>query len=1018
MNHSLLNNTRVRSLVPALEHRRRLRATLLAAAMSLAALPASLDAVQPGRWVHSSEADFSTGKSEGVVVTNLGDVKLSAGTLTIGQLPEQATVVYSVVQVPNGDIYMAVGPEARLLRRRGQQIEEVLTATGQQIFTLSFDNQGRLLVALSGNNKSTLAVLENDKLRTLAELPDVRYVWDMVVDGKTAYLATGTQGKLLKVALDGDHAVETLLDIRQNNLLCIGKDQAGRLYVGTDTEGLIYRVTPKPEGQSEVFVLFDAPEPEVGSLLVMPDGTVFAGTADAEQAKPGRLSEAASDNGRVQPNAEGAAGEGKPPAPGNAPGGNPGSNPASTPEGSDKAPATSPATTPKALTPEDAKDPAQAKPAAQNTSPGDPIRSLIAAALVDSGSSDEGQSLREETPALRQLEQNTIGETPAGSTSPTTPTEPPPTPEQHDKLREVIRQRLEQARKTGQLQAEPSRPGASRRLRVSPGKPGGPASPRPSMGSSEASKGGNAVYRIDPTGPVQEVFRENVMILKLLEDHGKLLVATGNEGLIYRVDPQAEETTVLGNIEPQQVPAMAFIRGQVALPPPANAASQPATQPASGPATPPAAGTKSAATQPVSATTKPSAKPTASVGKDVREQRLGSDRKRSATGSATRSPATQPGSTPSLTPAELASMAEVAGQEYILLGTANPASLVRMDRGFARRGTFTSTVLDASQISLWGKLGIVFDAPQGTSVTLETRSGNVRDPDQAAWSDWSEPLELKPAADVAPLSPMPVTISSPPARFFQYRLTLRGTGTATPVVDRVEMAFVTPNIKPAITSIKATYPNQSTGPTPPGKPGSSSRDTSDNDDAPPTGLNIEWEASDPNGDRLRYTLEYRPAGSEKWLPLAENIEKNSYEWETRRVPDGRYLLRVKASDETDNPLGMARSTTRQSDPVAIDNTPPELENIKTTIEGKGKKAKITLKFTAKDALLPIKAVGFAVDQTKKWEAALPDDLIFDSTDEAITITISDLSTGPHVVSVRASDQRGNTRHRSILIDVP
>ena len=45
----------------------------------------------------------------------------------------------------------------------------------------------------------------------------------------------------------------------------------------------------------QTYALFDASEPEVGALLVASDGSVYVGTADAEQARPGRMEEAASE---------------------------------------------------------------------------------------------------------------------------------------------------------------------------------------------------------------------------------------------------------------------------------------------------------------------------------------------------------------------------------------------------------------------------------------------------------------------------------------------------------------------------------------------------------------------------------------------------------------------------------------------------------------------------------------------------------------------------------------------------
>src|SRR5690606_2715227 len=104
---------------------------------------------------------------------------------------------------------------------------------------------------------------------------------------------------MVDLAADAPEAVE-LLDAAQANLLCLGRDGKGNIYAGSDTDGLVYRIRVNADAgddqpRAQVFVIYDAPEPEIGALLVLEDGTVFVGTADAEQARPGRLSEAVSE---------------------------------------------------------------------------------------------------------------------------------------------------------------------------------------------------------------------------------------------------------------------------------------------------------------------------------------------------------------------------------------------------------------------------------------------------------------------------------------------------------------------------------------------------------------------------------------------------------------------------------------------------------------------------------------------------------------------------------------------------
>ena len=97
----------------------------------------------------------------------------------------------------------------------------------------------------------------------------------------------------------------------------------------------------------------------------------------------------------------------------------------------------------------------------------------------------------------------------------------------------------------------------------------------------------------------------------------------------------------------------------------------------------------------------------------------------------------------------------------IILGAGDPGKLYTLQDRFAARGTMLSEVLDAKIISKWGSLRWSATTPDGTTLTLAARSGNVAEPDET-WSDWSaEQSDGRQAQIVAPA-----------ARFLQYRVTL------------------------------------------------------------------------------------------------------------------------------------------------------------------------------------------------------------------------------------------------------
>ena len=78
--------------------------------------------------------------------------------------------------------------------------------------------------------------------------------------------------------------------------------------------------------------------------------------------------------------------------------------------------------------------------------------------------------------------------------------------------------------------------------------------------------------------------------------------------------------------------------------------------------------------------------------------------------------------------------------------------------------------------------------PPGTSVTVQSRTGNVGEPDET-WSDWS-------AEQTDPAS---ARVDSPPGRFVQYRVKLATTDPRrTPELRSVALSYRTSNLAPEI----------------------------------------------------------------------------------------------------------------------------------------------------------------------------------------------------------------------------
>ena len=106
------------------------------------------------------------------------------------------------------------------------------------------------------------------------------------------------------------------------------------------------------------------------------------------------------------------------------------------------------------------------------------------------------------------------------------------------------------------------------------------------------------------------------------------------------------------------------------------------------------------------------------------------------------------------------------------------------------------------------------------------------------------------------------------------------------------------------------------------------------------------------------------------------------------------------------------TTTRRASPVLIDNSPPDL-TFKKSVNGR----QVKVSGQAKDDWSTIRTLAYTLDSDDEYHPILPADLIFDSTRESWEVTIPDLSPGPHVMTLRAADSRGNTVYRSVLFEV-
>jgi hypothetical protein len=327
----------------------------------------------------------------------------------------------------------------------------------------------------------------------------------------------------------------------------------------------------------------------------------------------------------------------------------------------------------------------------------------------------------------------------------------------------------------------------------------------------------------------------------------------------------------------------------------------------------------------------------------------------------------------------------IAGRTRFAIGS-DPAIFHRILSTGGPDAIWTSKPLDAGLRARFGHI-----TWRGTgALEVATRSGETATPD-SAWSGWSSPI-----AEGAPAQ-------SPAGRFVQVRARLNGPDAT---IADVKLAFVTENLRAVVTEVGARDKASAAHDPKDGLPSSGSE--------PPkhdSVVHVTWKVDNPDNDELRYEVHFRREGQPRWLDATsadDVLTKPELDWDTAALPEGKYRLRVEASDELSNPPADVTRHALESAPVVVDNTPPVFKAL--TMQGRRLRAEVV------DGVGPIVRVEVAIDGRLQWRPVAPADGIFDTADEAVDTDITPLlgvGGGPHVVAVRAFDAAGNAVVREV-----
>jgi len=363
---------------------------------------------------------------------------------------------------------------------------------------------------------------------------------------------------------------------------------------------------------------------------------------------------------------------------------------------------------------------------------------------------------------------------------------------------------------------------------------------------------------------------------------------------------------------------------------------------------------------------------------------------------------------------EITQLVTTGGTRWI--ATAHAGNLLRFGSEPSKTGSYLSTTHDAKSAASWGQLSWRGTLPDGAEIQFRTRSGNSAQPD-TAWSDWSEPIITEDGT----WRGGPIT--SPPARYVQWKADLKGRPETSPKLDGIRLTYLPRNRAPRIDSIDvsaasgddlSSSSDTSTGTsvgdaasaysitvTDSGSVSSSTSSTGSSalTAGPQRKLKIAWTASDPDSDDLLAAVSFRGDGESAWKLIKDEIKEKSLTIDSDALADGAYRFRIEVSDSRSNPPDKAYSALRVSEPVIVDHTPPSVRLL-------GIDAEQVIRFEAQDAASILRRADYSVD-AGPWVPILADDGIVDSPSETFTIRLEESDDAEHLVTLRVRDRGGN-----------
>ncbi|MGZ4820038.1 MAG: hypothetical protein ACXVZM_00425 [Terriglobales bacterium] len=219
----------------------------------------------------------------------------------------------------------------------------------------------------------------------------------------------------------------------------------------------------------------------------------------------------------------------------------------------------------------------------------------------------------------------------------------------------------------------------------------------------------------------------------------------------------------------------------------------------------------------------------------------------------------------------------------------------------------------------------------------------------------------------------------PPARFVQWKAVLHP-GRTNPDISSVLINYLPKNVAPVIEDVYVqTGARFQSTPKPAMESVTVGSSPAQRFESSPSAIRdrdsvaVRWTAHDDNEDDLVYSVYYRGDNETQWKLLKDNITEKVYSFDASLLPDGGYTIRVVASDAPSHSPDEALTSAKEGQRFEIDTTPPQVVNLNVAFDNNA----LHVTFRAIDSFSNIKRAEYSID-AGDWQYVEPVGRLSDS----------------------------------------